>query len=210
MGKVSAKILSFLFHPLLLTSIGVVILFNSGSILDLLSFKIQKIVLIIVFMGTFILPLCFIPFFIFQKIIKNVQMENNRERLVPFLVTSMLYFFCYYLLLKLDLSAKLNLPEINLIPLFVLAAAINVFTLFLLSFKYKISAHMAGIGGLTGSLIAISFILNINLEYFIISTIIASGIIGYSRLKLNTHKPSQIYIGWFTGLMISLIILFFF
>jgi len=204
MGKVSAKILSVLFHPLILTTIGTVILFNSGSILDFLSFNAKKIILLIVFVCTFILPLTFVPFFIFQKIIKNVQMENNRERLVPFFVTSILYFFCYYLLVRL------NAPEIKTIVLFVLAAAINVFVLFLISFKYKISAHMAGIGGLTGALIAISFILNINLEYFIIITIIVSGIIGYSRLKLKTHKQYQIYIGWFTGLIISFVVLFFF
>lgn len=210
MGKVPAKILSVLFHPLLLPTIGLLILFNSGSILDLLSFRIQKIVFITVFMGTCILPLCFIPFFIFQKIIKNVQMENNRERLLPFLVTSLLYFFCYYMLIKLELPTKLNLPEINILNLFILAAGINVFTLFLFSFKYKISAHMAGIGGLTGALIAVSFVLKINLEYFIISSIFVSGIIGYSRLKLKTHREYQIYVGWFSGFIISLIILLFF
>ncbi|MCK5028038.1 MAG: hypothetical protein KAR57_00285 [Bacteroidales bacterium] len=202
MGKVSARILSILFHPMLLPSIGILILFNSGSILDFLPFQAKKIILLIVFVSTCILPLTFVPFFIFQKIIKNVQMENNKERLIPFFVTSILYFFCYYML------RRLGAPQT--IVLFVLAAAINVFTLFLLSFKYKISAHMAGIGGLTGALIAISFILKINLEYFIIGAIIVSGIIGYSRLKLETHKQYQIYIGWFTGLIISSVILFLF
>ena len=202
MGKVPAKILSVLFHPMLLPSIGILIFFNSGSILDFLPFQAKKIILLIIFVSTFVLPLTFVPFFIFQKIIKNVQMENNRERLVPFFVTSVLYFFCYYML------KRLGAP--HTIVLFILAAAINVFALFLFSFKYKISAHMVGIGGLTGALIAISFILKINLEYFIIGAIFVSGIIGYSRLKLETHKQYQIYIGWFTGLIISSVILLLF
>lgn len=201
MGKSSAKILSVLFHPLLLPSIGILILLNSGSILEFLPFQAKKIILLIVFVSTIILPLTFVPFFIFQKIIKNVQMENKRERLIPFFVTSVLYFFCYYML------KRLGAPQI--IVLFILAAAINIFILFLFSLKYKISAHMAGIGGLTGALIAFSFILKVNLEYFIIAAIIISGIIGYSRLKLETHKQYQIYIGWFTGLIISSVILFF-
>ena len=202
MGKVSAKILSVIFHPLLLPSIGILILLNSGSILDFLPFQAKKIVLLIVLVSTLVLPLTFVPFFIFQKIIKNVQMENNKERLVPFFVTSVLYFSCYYML------KRLGAPQT--IVLFILAAGINVFTLFLFSFKYKISAHMTGIGGLTGALIAISFILKINLEYFIIGAIIVSGIIAYSRLKLETHKQYQIYIGWFTGLIISSTILLLF
>jgi hypothetical protein len=202
MGKVPAKILSVLFHPMLLPTIGILILFNSGSVLDLLPFQGKKITLLIVFVSTFVLPLTFVPFFIFQKIIKNVQMENNRERLVPFLITSILYFFCFYLL------KRLGAPQT--ITLFILAAGINVFTLFLFSLKYKISAHMAGIGGLTGALIAVSFVLKINLEYFIIASIFISGIIGYSRLKLKTHREYQIYVGWFSGFIISLIILLFF
>ena len=79
--------------------------------------------------------------------------------------------------------------------------------LFLLSFKWKISAHTLGIGGLTGALIAISFRLNVNLEYFIIATIIVSGIVGYSRLKLKTHEQYQIYIGWLTGFFTSFLII---
>ncbi len=76
-------------------------------------------------------------------------MENNRERLIPFFVTSVLYFFCYYLL------KRLGAPQTIL--KFILLAASTVFILFLLSFKWKISAHMVGIGGLTGALIAVSF-----------------------------------------------------
>ncbi len=202
MGKTSAKIISVLFHPLLLPSIGMLILFNSGSVLEYLPFQAKKIILLIVSVSTFILPLTFVPFFVFQKIIKNVQMENNRERLIPFFVTSVLYFFCYYLLVRLGAP-----PTISK---FILASTTTVVILFLLSFKWKISAHMIGIGGLTGALIAISFRLNVNLEYFIIATIIVSGIIGFSRLNLKSHKPYQIYVGWLTGLITSILVLYFF
>ena len=82
--------------------------------------------------------------------------------------------------------------------------------LFILSFKWKISAHTVGIGGLIGALIAISFRLNVNLEYYIIAAIIVSGIVGYSRLKLKTHEQYQIYIGWLTGFFTSMLILYFF
>ena len=202
MGKTFAKIFSVLFHPLLLPAIGIVILYNSGSVLEYLPFQAKKVILLVVLVSTFVLPLTFVPFFIFQRIIKSVQMENNRERLIPFFVTAILYFFCYYLLVRL------GAPET--ITKFILAATTTVLILFLLSFKWKISAHMTGIGGLTGSFIAVSFRLGVNLEYFIIAAVIASGIIGYSRLALKAHKHNQIYLGWLTGLFltISVILLF--
>ena len=202
MGTKAAKIFSILFHPLLLPSIGIIILYNSGSVLEYLPFQAKKIILLVVSVSTFVLPLTFVPFFIFQKIIKNLQMQNNKERLIPFFVTFVLYFFCYYLL------RRLGAPQT--ITKFILAATFSVLVLFLLSFKWKISAHTAGIGGLTGALIAISFRLNVNLEYFIIAAIIASGIVGYSRLKLKTHEQYQIYIGWLTGFFTSLLIIHFF
>jgi len=202
MGKTSAKILSILFHPLLFPTFGILILFNSGSILEFLPYQAKKIVFLVVAVITIVLPLTFVPFFIFQKIIKNVQMENNRERLIPFFVTSVLYIFGYYLLVRLGAPTTIS----N----FILVAASTVVILFLLSFKWKISAHMMALGGLTGALIAVSFNLSVNLEYFIITSVFMSGLIGYSRLKLNSHKPYQIYTGWLTGAFIALVILFFF
>jgi hypothetical protein len=202
MGTKAAKIFSILFHPLLLPSVGILILYNSGSVLEFLPLQAKKIILLVVAVSTFVLPLTFVPFFIFQKIIKNLQMENSKERLIPFFVTFILYLFCYYLLLRL------GTPQT--ITKFILAATCSVFILFLLSFKWKISAHTVGIGGLTGALVAFSFRLNVNLEYFIIAAIIVSGIVGFSRLKLKTHEQYQIYIGWLTGFLTSLLVIHFF
>lgn len=200
MGKNLAKIFSVILHPLVLPSIMVIILYNSGSVLEFLPYQAKKVYLIIIAIGTFILPLTFVPFFIFQKIIKSVQMDSSRERLIPFLITSLLYLFCYYLL-----SFKIETP--STLRAIILAGSISTFLLFLSSFFWKISAHMVGIGGLIGALIAVSFKLNVNLEYFIIAATIASGILGYSRLVLEKHKPYQIYLGWLLGLIISIIVI---
>ncbi|MFO7828646.1 MAG: hypothetical protein R6V23_08505 [Bacteroidales bacterium] len=126
-------------------------------------------------------------------------MESNKERLVPFFITSILYFFSYYLLIRLGAPKTINV--------FMLASATSVFLLFLLSIKWKISAHMLGIGGLTGALIAVSFRLNINIEFFIIAAILVSGVLGYSRLKLEKHNQFDVYAGWFTGLMVTALVI---
>lgn len=202
MIKKTAQLFSVIFHPLLLPTIGIIILFNSGSVLEYLPFQAKKVVLLVVAVSTLILPLTFIPFFIFQKIIKNVQMENNRERIIPFFVTSVLYFFCYYLLVRMGAPKT--------ICNFILASSVTVGILFLLSFKWKISAHTIGIGGLTGALIAVSFRLQVNLEYFIIVSVFVSGLISVARLILKTHKQYQIYTGWIIGLFTALLVILFF
>ena len=202
MNKALAKIFTVLFHPLLLPSIGIIILYNSGSVLEYLPFQAKKVILLVVSVSTLILPLTFVPFFIFQRIIKDVQMENKKERFIPFFVTAVLYFFGYYLLLRLGAPQTISK--------FILASATTVSVLFLLSFKWKVSAHMTGLGGMTGALIAISFRLGVNLEYYIIAAILISGIVAYSRLLLKAHKQLHIYLGWFAGLIVNLLVLFLF
>ncbi|HAN19058.1 MAG: hypothetical protein A2X13_02820 [Bacteroidetes bacterium GWC2_33_15] len=197
MNKLFSKIISTVFHPLILPSLGMIVFFNSGSYLDFLPFNAKKIILLVVFVSTFVLPLTFVPFYLFQNIIKSIQMESNRERLIPLAVSSILYFFSYYLL------ARLGVPEI--INRFILAGAIAIIILFILSIKWKISAHMVGIGGFTGALIALSFELQTNLQYYIIGAILISGAIAYSRLALQIHTQKQIYIGWFTGLLTTVL-----
>jgi len=199
MSKFLSKTFSFLFHPLIMPALGILILFNSKTVLDYLPFEAKKVILLIVFISTAILPLTFIPFYYFQKIIKTIYMETRKERLIPFFITSVLYFFAYYLLVRLGAPTTINL--------FILASACSVFMLFLLSFKWKVSAHLAGIGGLTGALIALSFRLQINMEYFIIAAIFVSGLLGYSRLKLKSHQPYEIYTGWLTGLVVTTILI---
>ena len=85
MNKTLPNILSVILHPLLFPSIGLIIFFNSGSILEFLPEQAKKIILIIVSVSTIVLPLTFVPFYIYQKIIKNVQMDQSKERLIPFL-----------------------------------------------------------------------------------------------------------------------------
>ena len=195
MSKYIAKTFSFLFHPLFMPTAGILILFNTQTVLSYLPFEAQKIIFLIVFISTAVLPLTFIPFYFIQKIIKSIFLEERKERLVPFFITAVLYFFAYYLLVRLGAPVTINL--------FILASACTVFLLFLLSFKWKISAHMTGIGGLTGTLIAFSFRLQINLEYFIMAAILVSGLLGYSRLKLKSHHPFEVYSGWLIGLVLT-------
>jgi hypothetical protein len=87
MGKFISKTASILFHPLILPALSILVLFNSGSYIDFLPYQAKKIILLIVIVSTFILPLTFVPFYIFQNIIKSIQMENHKERL-----NSLFYF----------------------------------------------------------------------------------------------------------------------
>jgi len=201
MQKIIANIISVIFHPLIMPTLGIFLLFNSNPFFSLISFEQQKIIYYIVIGCTFVLPIVIIPFFIFQSLIKSIRLEEKEERRIPLFITLTFYYFAYYIL------KKISAPEI--IVSYILSCFIAVAVTLLISIKFKISAHLIGIGGVTGFIIAISFTLMINSQLILMLLILISGLIGYARLRLNAHNPAQVYAGYFLGMAIVLITLIF-
>ena len=172
---------------------GILILFNSGTFLTYLPFEYKRLIFIIVLVNTAILPMCLVPLYLYKKIISTIHMSSNRERIIPLLVSTLLFFFAYYLV------NQLNIP--HLIKSYILAGAVAAFIAFLISFKWKISVHMMGIGGLFGAVLVISSRLMVDLKFYWIAIIIIAGLTGFARLRLDSHNPLQVYVGFGIGLI---------
>ena len=63
---------------------------------------------------------------------------------------------------------------------------------------------MVGIGGLLGVLISVSYLIKFDMTLFYILVILMGGLVGFSRLMLNEHKPSQLYFGFLLGLIVQI------
>jgi membrane-associated phospholipid phosphatase len=88
-----------------------------------------------------------------------------------------------------------------------------LFTLLLgliINLTYKISLHTLAWGATVASLAGISLKMMIDIPGIIISAVLLSGLVGFARLKLNAHNPSQVYLGWIAGVSIILILTFVF
>lgn len=202
--KSIARIISTIFHPLVIPSLGIFLLFSINSYI---SFSIpasgQRTILLIVMFNTAIAPLASIFVLKRLKIVKSVLLVDREERLIPIFISGLFYFFAFFIL------KQVNLPF--LINFFILSATIIIFIVLLITFYWKISIHMASIGGLTGFLISVSIILKTDIPVLIISAIIISGFLGYSRIRLGAHKPSEVYAGFVLGFgfIMALAILFY-
>ncbi len=89
-------------------------------------------------------------------------------------------------------------------PLFLLGSGIAIIAAILINFKEKISLHMVGIGGMLGTFIGVSLRFNADMIYIITIIVLVSGLVGFARLALNTHTQSEVYKGFFTGLLIMI------
>ena len=191
MIKIFSNILSYIFHPLLVPTLGIILLFNSGTYLSYLPFSAQKAIYIIVFISTFVLPLSFIPFFIYTDRISSIFLKHKKERLIPLIITVIFYFFSFYIL------QNINAPKI--IQIFILGSSLSVLTALTITFFWKISTHMIGIGGLLAITLIISFRLMVDLYFIIVTLILISGMIGTARLYLKAHNSAQVYLGIIVG-----------
>ena len=196
-----AKIISILFHPLLMPTYVLIILFNSNTHYSYMPFEVKKLISLLVFLCTFLIPVSVIPFLMNLKIVSGAELKNHRERIIPLLISAISYYFAYYLLNRLPLST------ISFVKMMVLASAILIFICLLISFKWKISAHLIGSGGLMASIFfyAVYFVADFTLILVTISII--SGIVAYARLRLHAHNSTQIYIGFmlgFSGMLLTL------
>ena len=189
-----AHFFSYVFHPIFIPFYGLLLLFNTGLYISFtLSEEAISLIYLIVFFNTILVPSVLMYLFYKMGIINSLMVEERRQRFILY-ITMIVFYYSTYLLFQ-----KFSIPLI--LSIFVLGASGALCILFLTNFFIKISAHMVGIGGVFGMLYATSELFLINYSNFLIPTILIAGIIGYSRLRLNAHKPIEIYLGLGIGFM---------
>ncbi|MFP4556482.1 MAG: hypothetical protein ACLFNU_06395 [Bacteroidales bacterium] len=194
MTKSVAQVVSILFHPLIMPSLGLLYLLTFGSSVFMLPYEAKRVIVIIVAINTLALPLLMIPLFYRLNVVKSLQMHSHRERLIPLAFTLIPYIFSFYFLTRL--------PIVNEIPGFVLGATITLALAFIVSIWWKISLHMIGIGGIAGMLFALSYRFSVDVVWHLVIVIVVAGILAWARLAANAHKPVQVYTGFITSWII--------
>ncbi|MDX9883093.1 MAG: hypothetical protein RBS73_13605 [Prolixibacteraceae bacterium] len=195
-----AKGVSIVFHPLLIPTIGFLLLFSSGFYFSMMEWGIKKFVLLIVFFSTCILPLLTIILLSMNERFDRA-MEKSTDRVLPLMFSAVYYYIGYYLLGRL--------PIFPVYKVFLIATVLIVILLMVVSLRWKISNHTASIGGLAGALLALSLRLQINTSFILALVFLVGGLVGTSRLILKKHTPLQVYAGYALGFFVMFLIIMF-
>ena len=102
--RLASKVISFLFHPMLMATIGMYLILNIGPLSSILGADGKRLIYLIVFFSTAVLPVSLLPLFYQFGVIKSFQMESSRERVVPVMMTAFFYFLGYLLLKRLGVT----------------------------------------------------------------------------------------------------------
>lgn len=187
-----AKFLSIVLHPLLLPSYGVAFILFFNNYLGYLINPVLKLPLIgLVIVFTFLFPVISAYILKLKGYVHSMEMENPKERGLPFAITASFYIVAYYILQAFHLPHLFN--QLLLGSTFTIIAAL------IINLRWKISIHMIGIGGVLGAMIGMAQGLFIELLWPVIIMVLLSGMLGTARLLLGAHNQLQIYAGFLLG-----------
>ncbi len=198
-----AKVISYLFHPLLIPTYTISLFF----ILDVyfvtrIPVSVRVALGTIVFLSTFVMPLILIFGLKRVGLIKDIHMHERSERKIPILAMVIFYLFTFYLLNKMQWTRQFNVFAFGGCLLAIVALLINSW--------WKISLHMIANGAMLGLFLGLSFA-GVPISIFYLSIlIILNGFVGFARLKLNAHNQAQIYTGLITGVTVMIGLIYFF
>ncbi|MDP4282474.1 MAG: hypothetical protein Q8867_10050, partial [Bacteroidota bacterium] len=133
-----------------------------------------------------------------RNLVRSFFLNQREERIYPLLTMAILYYITYYVMKGITASLFFNF--------YMLGATLLSVVALIISFYYKISLHMLGWGGCLGMLFGLVISFGFDMFWPVSVTIAIVGIIGTARLKLNSHKPSEIYSGFLAGAAVMFII----
>lgn len=197
-----AKIITVIFHPLLMPVYGMAIIFSAPTLFGYLPFPVKKLLFLILLVNNVLLPLSMLPFFIHMNIISSWSLSDRKERIIPLVITTILYCTTSFIIFRFPIPVFLKS--------FIYATAFLSLMVTVINFRWKISLHSVGAGALIALVIILSLKMFTPLVWYLIPAVIAGGLILSSRLKLNFHNPQQVWYGFFIGIIgLALFMMFF-
>ena len=189
-----SNLISWIFVPLLMPVYGIILIF-SLSFLSYAPFHTKLVFTFIVFGANFLVPMILVLLLKKMKVIDDIGLNGRRERLIPYIIT----IVC--------LSATGLFLYFKMAPLWVamfyaggaLAALINL----IINFRWKISAHAAGIAGVVAMLIQVikEGPSSDGMVWWIVGAIVTAGLLGSARIWLGRHTLMQVLAGSAVGFL---------
>lgn len=190
--------ISVVFQPLLMPTLvfGMMLFAVPEATTIPEEFKFRIFFLIV--LSTLLIPMISIIGLRLSGMVKSLHMPERKDRAIPFLLTCV-----YFMLTLFFLYQKSELDPILWQGMGVISFSVIVLTV--VTFFWKMSAHMIGVGGL----LAVVFVLgskfsNFQVVYPLLLVLLLTGSVASSRLYLNAHKPLEVYGGFFMGFLICL------
>lgn len=148
------------------------------------------------FFMTALIPLSLMIFRRLRGEISDISISNASERTPIYVYTIICYAFWSYFLYRV-----IHAPFVSLIGI---GATIALGLVLLINTRWKISAHLTGLGGLLGGILAYVYNYTLPLPMVTISIILGIALVlMFARLYLNAHTSLQVVTGFLLGIIMT-------
>ena len=191
------KIISMVFHPLLIATYLSAILFKQAP--DLFPRIIPEVAsqfILVIFITTCLMPALSIFLLRSFSYISNLEMTERNERIRPFL-----FIVAYYAIASYLFKEKLAMGPVFMTV--IIGVTILIGLLLIITKWFKISIHATAIWSAVGFVSAMIVALNLNLGWIYYLLVFAAGLTSTSRLYLGYHEPKEVWTGTILGFSYS-------
>ena len=193
-----ARITSMVFTPFSIPFLSFLVLFLF-SYLRIMPLQYKLIVLGVVYCFTILMPT--ITIFLFRKIngFASQELSERKKRYIPILLTIISYVFCLLMMRRLNIPWYMTGIILASLVVSVICIIVNI--------KWKLSEHMAGMGGIIAGLISFSALFGYNPVAWLCLFILIAGILGSARIVLGHHSLGEVLFGFIIGFLCAFVIL---
>lgn len=189
----AARFLSYALHPLLMPLITLWVLLRADPHVAYFLPPNGKLLLLgMVAVMTFLFPVMSVLLMRRAGLVSDLQLPRREERIAPYLATLLYGGMALYLLYRTPLHPIAHALFIGILCAMGLSA--------LITYWWKISAHMVGIGGLVGALFAVHAVHGVDVFAPLVLAIALAGALGTARLLTSDHTHAQVHAGLLLGL----------
>lgn len=189
-----AHLVSWLFQPLLMPLLGTFVFLS----LPFYSFRLLPdpvywYVLICNLLFTVLLPVLMIFMLLRYDMISSIYLNRREDRIYPIIFALIFQVANYYFVTR----AQLPGPYLY----FLISGIFSLLIILIITYYWKVSLHMAGVGGVCGAFFALAVIWPVDLRLLMACFFLMAGITGSSRLFLKAHDSAQLAVGFFLGFL---------
>ena len=147
---------------------------------------------------TCLLPLSVILVMIHRGNLTDIYIRNPRQRTMPYVYSTICYgfwtYFCW---------------QVMHLPLFIVLTAagstVALLLVLLINRTWKISAHLAALGGLFGGMMSFCLSTGVSATWALIGCSVTALLLMFARVYDESHTPLQVVCGYLLGTLATFI-----
>ncbi len=188
-----ALLFSVVFQPLLMPTLVFGLLLFAVPQATSIPDGYKSRVFLLIALSTLLIPMVTMVGLRLSGAVKSLHMPEVKDRRLPFVITTL-----YFLLTTWFLYQKTDLDPILWLGMMIICLSVVLLTA--ISFFWKVSAHMTGLGGLLGVVIVLGRKFpTFEVLYPLLGVLVLCGVVASSRLFLQAHRPAEVYTGLAIG-----------